>query len=80
MKKVGAYEAKSRLPVLLDEVRRGARISITKRGIPVAMLVPVSPAGKTDPLQTVRTLREFRKGITLGGISIRELIEEGRRR
>jgi len=80
MKKVGAYEAKSRLPVLLDEVSRGARISITKRGIPVAMLVPVSLAGKTDPLQTVRTLREFRKGITLGGISIRELIEEGRRR
>lgn len=79
MKKVGAYQAKTHLPGLLEEVSRGARVSITRRGVPVAMLVPASPAGKGDPGQAIRKLREFRKGITLGGITVRELIEEGRR-
>lgn len=79
MKKVGAYQAKTHLPGLIEEVRRGARVSITHRGVPVAMLVPASSAGKGDPAQAVRKLREFRKGITLGGVSVRELIEEGRK-
>jgi prevent-host-death family protein len=78
MKKVGSYEAKTRLPGLLEEVRRGARISITRRGVPVAMLVPASPDGKRDRGQAIRNLRDFRKGITLGDVSIREMIEEGR--
>lgn len=79
MKTVGAYEAKTRLPGLLEEVRRGARIWITRRGIPVAMLVPVSPDGKRDPGQAIRNLRDFRREVSLGGVSIREAIEEGRR-
>jgi len=29
--------------------------------------------------ETIRKLKEFRKGITLGGISVRELIDAGRR-
>jgi prevent-host-death family protein len=80
VKKVGAYEAKTHLPGLLKEVGKGARISITRRGVPVAMLVPASPADKASVLETIRKIKEFRRGITLGGISIREMIEEGRRR
>lgn len=80
MKKVGAYQAKTHLPGLLEEVRRGAKISITRRGVPVAMLVPIASTGKTDPSKTIRDLREFRTGITLGKGSIRELVEEGRKR
>lgn len=40
MKSVGAYQAKTHLSGLLDEVSRGASISITRKGVPVAMMVP----------------------------------------
>ena len=40
MRQVGAYEAKTHLPRLLDEVAAGATITITKHGVPVALLVP----------------------------------------
>ena len=38
-------DAKNRLSALLARVRRGARITITDRGVPVAMLVPPDEAG-----------------------------------
>jgi prevent-host-death family protein len=79
MSTVGSYEAKTHLPGLLDRVAKGERITITKHGTPVAMLVPVDPVSRKDRAQVIEELRRFRKGKTLGGISIRELIEEGRR-
>jgi prevent-host-death family protein len=80
MRSVGAYEAKTHLSDLLDEVSRGARISITKNGVPVAVMVPPSSRGREDVAETIRKIREHRKGITLGKkSSIRELIETGRR-
>lgn len=79
MKNVGAYEAKTHLSELLDEVSRGARISITRKGVPVAVMVPASPKGKADVAGAIRKLKEFRKGVTLGGISIRDLVGAGRR-
>jgi len=79
MKSVGAYQAKTHLSGLLDEVSRGARISITRKGVPVAMMVPPPSRRKEDVAETIRKLKAFRKGITLGGISVRELIDAGRR-
>lgn len=79
MKNVGAYEAKTHLSELLDEVSKGARISITRKGVPVAVMVPPSTRGKGDVAESIRKLKEFRKGITLGGVSIRELVDAGRR-
>jgi prevent-host-death family protein len=76
---VGAYEAKTHLPRLLDEVARGKAITITKHGVPIAMLVPAPEARRKNVREVIRDLREFRKGRTLGGVMIRELIEEGRR-
>ena len=40
MREVGAFEAKNRLGALLDQVERGEEIVITRRGKPVAKLVP----------------------------------------
>ena len=40
MKSVGSYEAKTHLPRLLSQVEKGETITITKRGKPVAKLVP----------------------------------------
>ena len=78
MKTVGAYEAKTHLAQLLDEVSKGGTITITKPGRPVARLVPVSGQRRTVR-ETIEAIEEFRKGHTLGDITIRELIEEGRR-
>lgn len=79
MTTVGSYEAKTHLPQLLDRVAKGEKIIITKHGTPVAMLVPATRVGQLDTEEAVRRLLEFGKGRTLGDLTIREMIEEGRR-
>lgn len=79
MKTIGAYEAKTHLPRLLDEVAKGERITITKHGHPVAVLVPPDAATARDVDVVMARIREFRKGNRLDGLSIKDLINEGRR-
>lgn len=79
MKTVGAFEAKTHLNQLLKQVSKGETIRITLRGIPVAKLVPSEEGEAKDLKQTVREIREIRKGASLKGLTIRELINEGRR-
>lgn len=80
MQTVGAYEAKTHLSRLLDAVAKGETITITKHGVPVAMLVPPSTEQRPDVGAMIDAWLEMRKGITLGDdLSIREMIEEGRR-
>jgi prevent-host-death family protein len=79
MKTVGAFEAKTHLNELLRQVSEGETIRITRRGVPIAKLVPADDGERRDVKQLVRDIREIRKGASLGGLSIRELINEGRR-
>ncbi len=79
MKTVGAFEAKTHLNQLLKQVSKGETIRITLRGVPVAKLVPSGEGEAKDLKQTVREIREIRKGASLKGLTIRELINEGRR-
>ena len=79
MKTVGAYEAKTHLPKLLDRVIKGELITITKHGVPVAVLQPPPSVRKTEPKKVIAELREFREKLMLKGLSIRDMIEEGRR-
>lgn len=58
---IGSYEAKTHLPKLLERIAKGERITITKHGVPVAMLVPPQPLKKPDPRMVIRKVREFRK-------------------
>lgn len=76
---VGSYEAKTHLPRLLERVAKGERITITRHGVPIAVLVPAPPAEKPDVRAAVDEMKRFRKGRSLGGLTIREMIEEGRR-
>lgn len=78
MQTVGAYEAKTHLGQLLDAVARGETITITKHGVPVAMLVPPSNEQRPDIDAVIAELKEFRSTVSLGGLSIREMIDEGR--
>jgi len=80
MQTVGAYQAKTHLPQLLEAVAQGETITITKHGVPVAMLVPPPQAAHPDVNAVMDAWLEARQGITLGdNLSIREMIEEGRR-
>ncbi len=80
MDSVGANGAKTHLPELLDRVVNGEEIRITRNGRPVARLVPGPAEEATDIRSLIAQIREFRKGRTLGNdITIRELIEDGRR-
>src|SRR5436190_12006573 len=82
MKTVGVYEAKTHLPKLLGRVARGERILITRHGRPLAMLTPVENKERPNVGQIVEDMLECRdrEGPTLGpDLTIRDLIEEGRR-
>jgi len=79
MTEVGSYEAKTHLAELLERVSKGERITITRHGHPIAMLVPVGSRGKLSTKEAIRAIKEFRKGRRLDGLTIREMIEEGRR-
>ena len=79
MLEIGAFEAKNRLGALLDRVESGEEIVITRRGRPVAKLVPTGPGfDRTKARRAVEGLLEASRGVTLGGSTIRELIDEGR--
>jgi prevent-host-death family protein len=79
METIGAYEAKTHLPKLLERVIKGERITITKHGVPVAVLQPPESILRTEPKQVIAELREFRRKHRLDGLSLRDMIEEGRR-
>jgi prevent-host-death family protein len=79
MKTVGAYEAKTHLPALLEEVSQGATIMITKHGRPVAMLTPIGAGPRMTKEEALAGLKELRTKYSLGGISAKELIDEGRK-
>jgi prevent-host-death family protein len=80
MREVGAFEAKNRLGALLDEVERGTEIIITRRGKPVAKLVPAVPGHDREAARAAwERIKERSKGVTLGKIKIKDLINEGRR-
>lgn len=79
MKEVGAFEAKNRLGQLLDWVEAGEEVVITRRGKVVARMVPPGAGFDRDRgRQAAQRIRERRKGVTLGGLPIKDLISEGR--
>lgn len=78
MDSVGTYALKGNLSKLLERVERGERITITRRGKPIAVLGPVA-ADKPDARTVIEEFKRFAEGRSLGGVPIRELIEEGRR-
>lgn len=76
---IGALEAKTHLSELLDRAATGEEIVITKHGRPVARLVSARTHDHARAQAAVRELRELRKGSSLGGLSWKDLRDEGRR-
>lgn len=79
VKEVGAFEAKNKFGQLLDWVEAGDEVVITRRGKVVARLVPpVGAISREAGHEVAERIRARRKGVTLGGLKIKDLIAEGR--
>ncbi len=80
MTEVALYEAKNRLSELIERVQRGEVIAITRRGKVVAQLsLPDAQDSAAAARDAVADLRAARKGVSLRGLKVHELIAEGRR-
>jgi prevent-host-death family protein len=76
---IGAFEAKNRLSELLDAAENGKEIMITKHGRPVAKLVPADSIDRAKVREAIEWLKRTRKQRSLGGLSITDMIKEGRK-
>lgn len=80
MKTVGAFEAKTHFAALLDRVAKGETITITRHGAPAAQLVPINHAEqKLRHQQIVEGMRALRKHVKPGRMTVREMVNHGRR-
>ncbi len=79
LQKVSVFEAKTKLSELLRETEQGSSFIICRRGKEVARLVPpLKEEEEADLRQIISSFREIRERIPRK-VSIRELVEEGRR-
>lgn len=79
MATIGSFEAKTKFSALLERVEQGEQILITRRGKPVARLMPIATARKEKVSAAMEKLRKLRKGTTLGGLGWKELRDAGRK-
>lgn len=79
MSVIGAFDAKTHLPQLLRRVQEGEQFVITKHNRPVAELIPFRQRDTVRVRAAIDRLATFQKTHSLGGLSVRQLIEDGRR-
>ena len=74
---IGSYQAKTNFSQLIERVKRGERITITKHGVPVVVMSPAETKSVRPITEVIEDLRIFRQSLRLEG-NLREMIEEGR--
>ncbi|MGA2584501.1 MAG: type II toxin-antitoxin system prevent-host-death family antitoxin [Tepidisphaeraceae bacterium] len=79
MRKIGSYELKVHLSEVLDSVEHGQTVIVTRHGKPIARILPNAEAEQSATGAVVRALRDFPRTRLPKGVTIRGLIEEGRR-
>ncbi len=80
MQTIGSFEAKTHLAALLDRVAQGEKITITRHGVPAAVLVPVAEAERRlSHKEIVEGMRDLRKRLKPGDMSVSQMVKEGRR-
>lgn len=74
-REIGIFDAKTRLSELISEVEAGASMTLTRRGRPVARLVPVPRLPeRSHALKRLKALGAEVRAIT-GGIAADEISE-----
>ena len=76
---IGAYDAKSRFSEILERVAGGEEFTITRHGAPVAKLVPVKKQTTVEERRAAsERMIKLSERLTLGGLKIKDMINEGR--
>lgn len=78
---IGVFEAKTHFSQVVDNVERGADYTVTRRGKPVAKIIPIEKEPEVTFQQAVENLlamRKYFKGDPKT-FNLREAIEKGRR-
>jgi prevent-host-death family protein len=77
---IGAFEAKTHFSEVISEVQNGSDYVITKRGKPVAKVIPFveRQQNRAEFLSACREFRTLWKGPPLKPGEIKEMIEDGR--
>jgi prevent-host-death family protein len=75
---IGSYEAKTKLPELLRQVKTGKSFTITNRGVAIADLVPSLGEKSKDKVSAAEKLKAFMLSDPVRGVDIKALIDEGR--
>ncbi len=78
---IGAFEAKTHFSQILDKVEHGGNFVITKRGKPVAKIIPFQKEPEMTRQEAFEKMKELRKNYRgePGSFNIREAIEDGRK-
>jgi prevent-host-death family protein len=77
---IGDFDAEAHFSELLEKVESGAEVTITKQGIPVAKLVPLRRRHTIEERRdAIARIKQLSNGLSLGGLKIRDLMNEGRR-
>ena len=81
MKTIGLFEAKQKLSELVERASEGEHIGITRRGKLTAMIVPAAFEKKVNLEEIFADIERIRKRAKPlpKGMTIKDLIEEGRR-
>ena len=74
---IGAFEAKTNFSQVLKKVEDGADFIITKRGEPVAKIIPYKQITRKEAFKALKEMRKLYRGAP-GDFNIREAIENGR--
>jgi prevent-host-death family protein len=77
MVEIGAYQAKTHLPKLLERVQKGERFVITKHGRPVAELTPVAGRDVARIRRAIGDLRGVRKKLARRGVRLKDVLRSG---
>jgi prevent-host-death family protein len=83
METIAVFEAKSRLSEILCAVELGQEFTVTKRGAPIARIIPYVQAGDLEAAQLARQglinrCLLARAAAPVDGFDVRSAIEDGR--
>ena len=78
-KSIGSFDAKTHLSALIDDVQKGMEYTITKRGRPVAKIIPYKDSAQDMKISDIILQFDLIRKSVKGKVDIKEFITEGRK-
>ena len=78
MTSISANKVKNNLAELLERTAKGESITITQHGVAIAVLQPPHCGENRKAKDAITKIKRFRSKHRLNGMTVRDMIEEGR--